>query len=565
MSCICIPPFSATPDDLGCIFVLTSSTSGSSSTLTVSKSSSEFEIYGRMGTIFYEEITNLSFPITSSATTTSISTQSGTPLFNTTFFVDSNGKILDLQLGGPGSGESVIPSNTGLPQTFFGPQIFPSLNNISTVWGTSSSIGRLNYCGVWPTTTNPAPPLNEWIGFTSCFNTISAQTFYIGIASDDFFRIKLNGDILVESNLSLPTNGLSYYTYPLNYSTWSVFPITLSAGENYIELEGRNSGGTASFGAEIYSGDVATLSAITSQSVLSAYTIFSTANLTGLTFDNAGSSGLTCPENYVLNSCGGVEYCVRVYRNSCYTPPSSTTTTTTQGPYLRENYIAATTCDIFSISPMGVICTTTNVTGKTSNGSASLTITGGTPPYTIRWTYPNGLTRITGSSVLPNLGVGTYTATVTDYYGDFVATTSCVVSRTTSTTTTTTTSTTTTTTTAPPIPAGEFCLTIQAKRPGKGGEINTFYYQNDFTGTSVGGVITYTSINGLEYVYRNTNLNAWLLSGSTSSPISQFNIIATNQSTLPYFDPINNPGYVGWTINSPFPNTSSSANSGLCS
>lgn len=558
MSCICIPPFSATPDDLGCIFVLTSSTQGSSSTLTVSKSSTEFEVYGRMGTIFYENITNLNFPITSSATTTSISTQSGTPLFNTTFFVDSSGKVLDLQLGGPGSGESVIPSNTGLPLTFFGPKIFPSLNNTSTVWGTSSSIGRLNYCGVWPTVTNPAPPLNEWIGFTSCINTLSAQTFYVGIASNDFFRIKLNGDILVESNLSLLTNGLSYYTYPLNYSTWSVFPITLSAGENYIELEGRNSGGTASFGAEIYSGDIATLSAITSQSVLSAYTIFSTANLTGLTFDNAGSSGLTCPENYVLNSCGAIEYCVRVYRNSCYIPPSSTTTTTTQGAYLRENYIPATTCDIFSISPMTVICTTTNVTGKTSNGTASLNISGGTPPYTIRWTYPNGTIRVTGSSFLPNLGVGTYTATVTDYYGDFIVTTSCIVGRTTTTTTTST-------TTLPPPNADDFCLTIKSRNI-KGGinSSNPFYFQDTFTPTIIGSTVTFTSLSGNEYIYKNTNLNLWILSASTTSILYSSNVTGTNSSTLPYFDSINNPGYVGWTINSPFPN-SSSANVGFCS
>jgi len=79
-------------------------------------------------------------------------------------------------------------------------------------------------------------------------------------------------------------------------------------------------------------------------------------------------------------------------------------------------------CNIFTVYPMGVDCETTNATSNGSDGSMTLFITGGTPPYAIQWSTGDvGLTQI--SNVIP----GTYTATVTDYYGDFVVTASCIV------------------------------------------------------------------------------------------------------------------------------------------
>lgn len=84
--------------------------------------------------------------------------------------------------------------------------------------------------------------------------------------------------------------------------------------------------------------------------------------------------------------------------------------------------ISGNTCSIVTILPLGVECYSVNSSTPTStDGAIYLTITGGTPPYNISWdnqlTTPN----------LYNLGVGSYTATITDYYGDYSATTSCVV------------------------------------------------------------------------------------------------------------------------------------------
>lgn len=56
-----------------------------------------------------------------------------------------------------------------------------------------------------------------------------------------------------------------------------------------------------------------------------------------------------------------------------------------------------------------------------ANGSIQLLINGGTAPYSISWN--NGQSTSTLTGLLP----GTYSATVTDYYGDYSVTTECVV------------------------------------------------------------------------------------------------------------------------------------------
>jgi len=102
-------------------------------------------------------------------------------------------------------------------------------------------------------------------------------------------------------------------------------------------------------------------------------------------------------------------------------------------------------CGVLTIFPMYVTCNSTNPSTITSSdGVASLFISGGTPPYMIQW--DNG--SITPS--INNLSVGSYTATVTDSNGDYVIKSTCVLS-----VTTTTTSTTTTTTLPPCV---DFCL-----------------------------------------------------------------------------------------------------------
>ena len=105
-------------------------------------------------------------------------------------------------------------------------------------------------------------------------------------------------------------------------------------------------------------------------------------------------------------------------------------------------------CDVITITPMEVECVIINPSSSfSSDGSASISIVGGTPPYTISW--GNGGLGL----AIYNLSIGEYPAMVTDFYGDFSANTVCVLTA----ETTTTTSTTTTTTLQPLEP---FCISI---------------------------------------------------------------------------------------------------------
>lgn len=82
----------------------------------------------------------------------------------------------------------------------------------------------------------------------------------------------------------------------------------------------------------------------------------------------------------------------------------------------------ANECDVLTIFPMYVECIIQNPTDdRAFDGSTQLYITGGTPPYTIYWEVGSY------APTLINLGPGQYNATVTDYYGDFSISTTCVL------------------------------------------------------------------------------------------------------------------------------------------
>lgn len=79
-------------------------------------------------------------------------------------------------------------------------------------------------------------------------------------------------------------------------------------------------------------------------------------------------------------------------------------------------------CNVITIFTMSVTCQVTHPSSSNaSDGSTTLIITGGTPPYTVLWDNLN-----IGQSIY-NLSPGNYTATIIDYYGDFTAKTTCVL------------------------------------------------------------------------------------------------------------------------------------------
>jgi hypothetical protein len=124
-------------------------------------------------------------------------------------------------------------------------------------------------------------------------------------------------------------------------------------------------------------------------------------------------------------------------------PPPPPTPTPEPPPCLQ----GTNECNVITLFELGVKCNTTNAQSLTSSdGTATLTITGGTPPYVVLWDNLN-----LGQTII-NLPPGTYGATVTDYYRDFSARTFCVVSANSTTTTTTT--------LKPPAPPKQLCFRI---------------------------------------------------------------------------------------------------------
>lgn len=79
-------------------------------------------------------------------------------------------------------------------------------------------------------------------------------------------------------------------------------------------------------------------------------------------------------------------------------------------------------CDVITIFPMEVECIINHPSSDLVNdGSTTLSISGGTPPYSVNWAVGSL------APALINIGIGSYEATVIDYYGDFTANTTCVL------------------------------------------------------------------------------------------------------------------------------------------
>ena len=168
-------------------------------------------------------------------------------------------------------------------------------------------------------------------------------------------------------------------------------------------------------------------------------------------------------------------------------------------------------CAIVTLFPMTAICNTTNPsTSQSYDGSISLMVSGGTPPYNITWEEGgSGPTK-------DNLGVGDYQATVVDFYGDFTANTICSL---TAETTTTTTSTSTTT-----LPAyGSLCTNFIDT---KGSDYQTKQFL--FNGY-LNGYPTWISDDDLYNIYWSTGTtNQWLVDGWSDGIIYN-----SNTSTVP--------------------------------
>lgn len=191
-------------------------------------------------------------------------------------------------------------------------------------------------------------------------------------------------------------------------------------------------------------------------------------------------------------------------------------------------------CNVLTIFPMGLECITTLPTNLTSvDGQIFLKITGGTPPYNVSWNNNNT------QPLLVNLPYGSYTATVIDSFGDYTASTTCVLGIPSPTPTSTPLVT--------PTPSSiyfNFCITLIQGSTYIRKHFNPYGVQNNKP--------RWISNDSSSVVYWNSSINKWeykLLSYS-GTPF----IINSNPSV----PPLSNWQYVGQPL------TQVSANLGLC-
>jgi len=158
-------------------------------------------------------------------------------------------------------------------------------------------------------------------------------------------------------------------------------------------------------------------------------------------------------------------------------------------------------CDVITLFQMGVECNISQPTQpESTDGIASLIITGGTPPYTISWS--NGSV---GPTIF-NLSAGSYGATVIDYYGDFTANTICTLTGITPTTTTTSTS-----TTSPYPNEYELCMVTNMLVHGVYVETQTHFNPNGI----YDGKPSWLSDDSQQSIIWDTAQSQWLVSAAT--------------------------------------------------
>lgn len=173
---------------------------------------------------------------------------------------------------------------------------------------------RLNNVGVWAcdasSTSTGTQPVGEWIGFSVCLEIEEAGDYMVGMAADNRLRFRLNGAPTFTLNTGLTEN--------FNY--WWMNPISLGSGLNIVELEGRNDGSIAAFGAEIY-GPYAPSSLTTDASMAALdhenNIVWSTLDVIGEPFLTGENSGVSCPDGFALNACEGELSCTAIRRVPC--------------------------------------------------------------------------------------------------------------------------------------------------------------------------------------------------------------------------------------------------------
>jgi hypothetical protein len=177
--------------------------------------------------------------------------------------------------------------------------------------GANTSLGPLNRSGLWSSSTF----LNQTIGFSVCIVAPVTGTYYVGVGSDNFASVFLDGVAVLNMNAAAIGTYLSAHGYAgvgveAAFRFWHIYPIVIPAGTHVLELVGNNVSGVASLGAEVYNNTPAQIIAATSYGMLNL--LFSTKDYIGLPIQEGNLNiGYSCPPGYALNLCGSPIVCTK--------------------------------------------------------------------------------------------------------------------------------------------------------------------------------------------------------------------------------------------------------------
>ncbi len=128
--------------------------------------------------------------------------------------------------------------------------------------------GPLNRCGLWGP--DGESPQKIWAYFPIKTSVGIAQFYYLGLAADNMFRVKIDGTLVI--NYAKSNQGEAF-------KIWHIFPVYLTAGPHTIEIAAYNEGGAGAFGAEMYENTPAEIMAATGYNQLKL--VFSTKDMIG--------------------------------------------------------------------------------------------------------------------------------------------------------------------------------------------------------------------------------------------------------------------------------------------
>ena len=327
----CPSGYTLTSDADACVFTATTGTTSAITQYNVSTpyNFTRFNHYLNRGTLFVEDVTDKEWPIFWTGTPQNVWVG---PYYNVDYLTASNGDYLTHS----GFGDKTTDSGYLIwssPDAFcaefseFGSSstdLFNSKLNPNILWGgtvgdVSSSVfnnitgtgvaGRLYNRSIW---TDSQSPLDEWIGLSYSFELYETKIYRIGFAADEKARIKVNGEYLINSDLT-PDHPINPSVNLFNSGSrfqqiYVVVGLTLLAGKNIIEAEGWNSQNAAGFVCEVYDASESELRGMRYETELSGVTVFSTRSEIGGVFQLGEDSGYSCPTGYSLDTSISAPY-----------------------------------------------------------------------------------------------------------------------------------------------------------------------------------------------------------------------------------------------------------------